>query len=241
LLGARTKITARNRHLENVAQVERVAEALQHLREKVVFIGGSIVGLQITDPAAPDVRRTKDVDIIIEVTGFSDHANKDAELRKLGFKHDISAHSHILRFRLGELIVDVLPEDGSPFGMKTDWYKSAVGSSKPHKLPSEIVIRLISAPLLVYTKFHAYADRGKGNLRESDDIGDILTVIDGRVELAEEVRQAEEKARQFIADRFSELLKNSQFEEAMTWQLIEDQQARQDIIIERMAVIAALK
>ena len=219
----------------------RVAEALQHLRDKVVFIGGSIVGLQITDPAAPDVRRTKDVDIIIEVTGFSDHANKEAELRKLGFKHDISAHSHILRFLLDELIVDVLPEDGSPFGMRTDWYKLAVKSSKPHKLPNALTIRLISAPLLICTKFDAYADRGKGNLRESDDIGDILTVIDGRPELLEEVCLAEENARKFIASRFNELLRNREFEEALTWQLTEDQQARQEIIMGRMAAIVALK
>lgn len=231
----------RTRHQDNVVQVMRVAEALKHLREKVVFIGGAVVGMQISDPAAPDVRRTKDVDIIVEVTGLGDHADKEAELRNLGFKHDISGNGHILRFLLGELIVDILPEDGSRFGMRTDWYKSAVRSALTHKLPNDLEIRVISAPLLICTKLDAFADRGKGNLKESDDIGDILAVIDGRPELVEEIKAAEADVREFIREGLSGLLSSPELIEAFTWQLTEDQQDRQDIIIARMKEIVSLK
>lgn len=230
----------RTRHQENVVQVMRVAEALQHLRDKVVFIGGAIVGMQITDAAAPDVRRTKDVDIIVEVTGLADHADKEEELRKLGFKHDVSGKGHILRFLLDDLIVDILPEDGTRFGMRTDWYKSAVRSAKEHSLPNDLPIRVISAPLLLCTKLDAYADRGKGNLRESDDIGDILAVVDGRPELVQEIKDAEPEAREFIAEQFKVLLDNPELNEAFSWQLTDDQQSRQDTIVGRMKEIAAL-
>ena len=41
---------------ENIRQV---ALKLGHLREKVVFLGGSVTALLIIDPAAPDVRETR--------------------------------------------------------------------------------------------------------------------------------------------------------------------------------------
>lgn len=48
--------------------VEIAAEALGDLRERVVFVGGAITGLLLTDQAAPSTSSTKDVDIIISVT-----------------------------------------------------------------------------------------------------------------------------------------------------------------------------
>ena len=49
----------------NVAMVERVAIHLGDLRTRVVFLGGAATGLLLTDPAAPAIRVTKDVDVII--------------------------------------------------------------------------------------------------------------------------------------------------------------------------------
>ena len=57
----------------NRRQLARVAEALGDLRHDVVFVGGATVGLLITDPAAPRVRPTKDVDVIVEVATYSEY------------------------------------------------------------------------------------------------------------------------------------------------------------------------
>ena len=43
-----------------------VASALGDLCNEVVFVGGSVAGLLITDPIAEGVRATKDVDAIID-------------------------------------------------------------------------------------------------------------------------------------------------------------------------------
>ena len=51
----------------NNAIIERVANALGELNEKVIYVGGATVSLYINDPAADDVRPTKDVDISIKV------------------------------------------------------------------------------------------------------------------------------------------------------------------------------
>ena len=48
--------------------IKQVAERLGPLRPKVVFLGGSATGFHITDSAEPEVRATRDVDIIVEST-----------------------------------------------------------------------------------------------------------------------------------------------------------------------------
>ena len=57
----------------NLAMVKRVAELLGPLLPKVVFLGGASAGLLITDEAAPEVRATKDVDVIVETLSRSDY------------------------------------------------------------------------------------------------------------------------------------------------------------------------
>ncbi len=59
-----------NRSIQEKSLSE-VARALGELRDKTVFVGGSVAGLYVDDPAAEDVRVTKDVDIVIEVAGLA--------------------------------------------------------------------------------------------------------------------------------------------------------------------------
>jgi hypothetical protein len=40
----------------NLPQLRRIAEALGDLREQLVFVGGSVAGLMLTDPLAEGVR-----------------------------------------------------------------------------------------------------------------------------------------------------------------------------------------
>ena len=54
-------------HSTHTAMIQQVAERLGPLRPKVVFLGGSATGFHITDKAEPEIRATKDVDIIVEV------------------------------------------------------------------------------------------------------------------------------------------------------------------------------
>lgn len=49
----------------NLAMVEVVANHLGRLKSRVVFLGGAATGLLLTDPAAVQIRTTKDVDVIV--------------------------------------------------------------------------------------------------------------------------------------------------------------------------------
>lgn len=53
--------------MTNLAALELVARALGPMRGEVVFVGGSVRGLLITDPAAPPERHTDDVDVIVVI------------------------------------------------------------------------------------------------------------------------------------------------------------------------------
>jgi hypothetical protein len=47
----------------------KIANALGGLNNEVVFVGGATVSLYIDDPAAEDIRPTKDIDLSILMPG----------------------------------------------------------------------------------------------------------------------------------------------------------------------------
>ena len=57
----------------NVSLLERAAAQLgEALLEQLVFVGGAVAGVLITDPAMPEIRPTHDVDVICRVIARSD-------------------------------------------------------------------------------------------------------------------------------------------------------------------------
>ena len=74
----------------NLEMILHVARKLGNLLEKVVFLGGSATGLLITDPAAPDVRMTQDVDVIVEAATWIEYHRLEQELLQRGFVQDTS-------------------------------------------------------------------------------------------------------------------------------------------------------
>ena len=67
------------------AEMATVARYLGDLRERVVFVGGMIRPLLITDPAVEAARPTKDVDLIVDVGSRVELYALEARLRSLGF------------------------------------------------------------------------------------------------------------------------------------------------------------
>lgn len=85
----------------------------------------------------------------------------------------------------------------------------------------------------VATKLEAYKGRGGNDPLSSRDIEDILTLVDGREELLNEVREADAELRRYIAYEFSALLALQSFEYAVQSQSLNDQ-AREDEIFSRL-------
>jgi hypothetical protein len=76
-----------NRFDANRQMVLTVAQSLGTLLKEAVFLGGSVVGFLITNPAFLNVRPTDDVDLVVEVASYVKYQDLLAALRKLGFIH----------------------------------------------------------------------------------------------------------------------------------------------------------
>ncbi|MFH0824225.1 MAG: hypothetical protein V2B18_15845 [Pseudomonadota bacterium] len=103
--------------------VKHVAERLGNLRDRVVFVGGAVVDLLIADPAAPPVRPTKDVDVIVEVASLHEYYELGRLLRSLGFQEDsLSDAAPVCRWLIDGIEVDIMPVRGRILGFSSEYY-----------------------------------------------------------------------------------------------------------------------
>lgn len=93
----------------NVEMLVRAAEALGDLRDEVYFVGGAVVDLFITDPAAPRPRFTQDVDVVVQVTSYGAWVGLGERLRALGFREDRREGAPLCRWLIEDLVIDVMP------------------------------------------------------------------------------------------------------------------------------------
>jgi hypothetical protein len=212
----------------NVAQLEVVAEYLgDALRDELVFVGGAVAGLLITDPAMPAIRPTGDVDLICEAAVLADYHRVEMALRVRGFVQDMRPQAPICRWRVGAMVVDVMPTLEKILGFSNPWYPLAIETAAAVVLPSGRTIRLIAAPVFLATKLEAFDGRGKGDYLFSHDLGDLLAVIDGRDSLLAECRSSAAELRAYLGERFQRLLALAAFIDALPGHLPGDAASQQ--------------
>src|SRR5262249_42054633 len=156
------------------------ARLLKPLLDDLVFVGGCVTGVLITDPAAADVRPTYDVDAIAEIGTYAEYAAFSARLRELGFGEDPREGAPICRWRHGKLILDVMPTDETILGFSNRWYVAAMVHSERIDLEKNLIVRIATAPYFLATKIEAFKGRGKNDYLASHDLEDLVAVIDGR-------------------------------------------------------------
>ena len=72
-------------------------------------------------------------------------------------------------------------------------------SSQAIEIERDIRIRVVTAPYFCATKLEAFRGRGKGDYLASHDLEDLITVVDARPELLDELRSEPEDVRSYIA------------------------------------------
>lgn len=221
----------------NLPILIRIAEALGELRGELVFVGGCAAGLLVTDPAVSGVRTTYDVDAIVEAATLTAFHSIEHKLSLHGFDRDIQSDV-ICRWihRTSGIKFDLMPTEPNVLGFANRWYPEALRSAVDLALNDAISIRLISAPAFIATKFEAFATRGKSDVF-SHDLEDILVVVDGRPELAQELKLASSELQLALREQITSLLHRSDFDNALAG-LIDDG-TRVDIVLERLRGIAA--
>lgn len=125
------------------------------------------------------------------------------------------ADAPICRWQVEGVTVDVMPTMEEILGFANRWYPLCVLNAEPLELPSGVAIRVIQAPVFIGTKLEAFHGRGGGDYLFSHDLGDILSVVDGRDSLVNECEQMPQALRDYLAGQFSAFLADRRFLDAL--------------------------
>jgi predicted nucleotidyltransferase len=212
----------------NLAQLVSAAAKLAPLLNQIAFVGGCVTGLLLTDPAAAPVRPTFDVDAIIAIASYVEFTLLENRMRELGFRESRAEGAPICRWLHGDLIFDLMPTDASMLGFSNRWYRPALENAE-RLLLGDYEIQIVTAPYFLATKLEAFHGRGKNDFRMSHDIEDVVTIIDGRPEIVDEVRLVATDLRDYLREEFRALLSNRDFREDLPGHLLPDAASQQRI------------
>ncbi len=215
-----------------------MAVALGPLRERLVFVGGCATGLLLTNPAAADVRPTEDVDAIIEVATIAGYNAMRPLLAARGFKQTIANNTPPFRWFWNRMQLDLVPVDERVLGFANRWYRPGFATAVATQIAPGLSLRHLNAPHFLATKFEAFNDRGGRDVYLSHDLEDIITVIDGRAELADELARAEPSVRQHVVQQTKALLAHPEMANALPG--IVAQPIRAGIVLDCLQRIASL-
>jgi hypothetical protein len=65
----------------NILMLQTVANGLGELKDEMIFVGGAVAELYADNPAASEIRPTKDVDCVIEISSRLQFARLEKKLR----------------------------------------------------------------------------------------------------------------------------------------------------------------
>lgn len=231
--------------MSSASNIERLTETVRRLGPlagQMVFVGGSTTALFITDAAAADVRETLDIDAIVATTRAG-YARLTEALNRQGFFEDTTEGAPICRFRSGDLILDVMPTDEQVLGFSNPWYLPAIEHAETLSLTGGLQVRTITAPYFIATKLVAFKGRGEGDYGLSHDISDVVSVLDGRAEVVQEIEQSAADVRAFLVQAARALLATPAFTDTLSYHLLPDpaSQAREGVILGRLRQIGAVE
>lgn len=195
----------------NLMQLEAVATALEDLLPQVTFVGGSTTVLLVDEAAHFGVRKTDDIDVIVDVATLVEYHQFAQKLRDLGFQEDTEGPicRWLIKTKVGMMKLDVMPIDEKILGFSNRWYKQAIKESSEVTLPSGIAIRIVSPAYFIATKFEAFAGRGKGDYF-NHDLEDIVFVLENRERLIIELMDSSDELKQYFSQQAVMLL-NDEF------------------------------
>jgi len=143
----------------NTDIIKTVAQGLAELNEKVVYVGGAVVSLYINDPAAEDVRPTKDIDISLEIASLTELEKLRQDLNSKGFKQTAD-DDVICRFRYRNIKVDVMATREIGWAPANQWFRDGFKERIIYEVEDQ-QIYIMPLPYFIAAKFVAYHDRGE--------------------------------------------------------------------------------
>lgn len=224
-----------NRRSQQLAILRTVAAGLGPFLNKVVFVGGAIADFLITDPGSADARYTDDIDVVIESATYAHYSQVQDEIRKLGFVHEMDGP--VCRFKFGEILVDIMPTEESVLGFRNQWYAYAYKNAIQVPVSPELTIQILDAPTFLCTKIDAFLDRGNSDYQMSADVEDIVAVIDGRIEIFEDLYRADSEIKAYLHSKFSQFLRTREFIDALPGLVSVRAENRHDLLKNKITLL----
>lgn len=188
----------------NMGVVKKVAAALGELNEQVAYVGGATVSIYADDPAAEDVRPTKDIDIMLNIVSFAELTALQETLAKKGIHPDAEAKI-ACRFKYEDVIIDVMSTKEIGWAPSDPWFEPGFRNLVSYSVDEQTTIRIFPVSYFLATKFSAFHDRG-GDPRTSKDFEDIVYVLDNRLDIVSEIRQAPIDVREYLENELKAFL-----------------------------------
>jgi hypothetical protein len=196
----------------NRGVLKKIALALEELNNDVIYVGGAVVSLYINDPAADDVRPTKDVDISVSLATL---VELEALRENLVKKKFIQMPEEVIcRFRYEDITVDVMNTKEIGWAPANPWF--APGYLMKQKLKVENQdINILPIAYFLASKFTAYNGRGKSEPRTSHDFEDIIYILDNCTDIVNQLNNMPGDVGPFIKNEFQLILNDKVKQEAI--------------------------
>lgn len=215
----------------------KIARALGELNNEVVFVGGAMVSLYIDDPAAEDIRPTKDIDLTFQITTVGKLDQLRERLTEKGFTQT-HEEDVVCRFRYEELLVDVMSTRSVGWAPSNQWFKPGFQQAKDYDL-DEITIQILPLPYFLASKMDAFFDRGLKDLYGSHDFEDILYIFNYNTNLEKQILSADKEVKRYLMECAQKILNNDKILAVIPGHLYyETADERFEIIKEKLATIA---
>ena len=111
----------------------------------------------------------------------------------------------ICRFAYEDVLIDVMSTREIGWAPSDPWFDPGFKNLVPYEVDAETVIRIFPVAYFLATKFSAFADRG-GDPRTSKDFEDIVYVLDSRLNIVDEIREAPADLREFLRAKLAKFL-----------------------------------
>ena len=195
-----------------IETIKTVATALGDLNEQVVYVGGAVAGLYADDAGAPEVRPTKDIDIVLEIVSLAGLENVRQQLAARNILV-ASQETVMCRYSYHSILIDVMSTQEVGWAPANPWFKA--GFSQPEiRNIDEVAIRILPLPYYLASKFTAFRNRGT-DPRTSPDFEDIVYILDNRTTLITDILHAETEVKTFLVAELTAILQDSGRQEAL--------------------------
>ena len=226
----------------NNERLQEIAEGMQNLNERLVYVGGAMAGSYANDPAATEPRPTTDVDCVVDSKNYAEHAAVEEQLRKLHFQNDTDSEPPVIcRWVYNGEIVDVMSFEEKSLSFGNRWYRPGFEHRELYMLPSGKQIYRLPVTYYLASKIEALLSRGGADWRDAKDFEDIIYVLNYCTDIMARFCDSEMEVQQYLSEQFAAMLHRHNINEEIECVISADEIERTDMLIQIMRDIASYK